>query len=66
MITKIDNGEGGTLLSPELAESVSELLESSFTEIDFKYEWLTPQEKQSLTEEEFECLVAWIKNNKED
>lgn len=47
-------------LSQDLLAAVRRLLTSSFSPIDFKYEWLTTQERACISELQFAQLTEWI------
>lgn len=45
---------------PKLNPGLKKLLHSSFREIGYQYDKLTPQEKECFTPEEFAELIMWL------
>lgn len=44
-----------------LAEAIRRLLHSSWSPIDFQYDYLTPEEQSCITRAQFTKLVPWVK-----
>lgn len=53
--------KSGAIDDNQLRLAMLRMMVYSFNPISYNYEWLTPQEKESLTLEEFQAIVSAIK-----
>ena len=49
-----------SLLHPRFSQPIGRLLHHSWKDIDFKYEGLTDEEKELISEEDFVALLPWV------